>query len=110
MSNNDHDNKQTWVEEMEIAGNELVDRVKELMQQGNVRRIIIRKPDGEIVMEVPLTASVIAGSAMLVFAPVIAAVGAAAAFLMQVKLEVVRVVEDDDEKPKNDNAHHIDVE
>jgi hypothetical protein len=93
--------KETWVEEIEVAGNDLIARVKELIEQGNVRRLIIRKGDGEILMEVPLTASVVAGGAALVFAPLFAALGAFAAFVAQVKIEVVRVGEDPN-KQKND--------
>jgi uncharacterized protein DUF4342 len=93
-------------EEIEIKGSELVDRVKALIEEGNVRRLIIRKSDGEILMEVPLTASVLAGGAMLVFTPVLAALGAAAAFLAQAKIEVVRV----GEKSKNDDKTKIDIE
>lgn len=92
-------------EEMVIAGNELVDKVKELIEEGNVRRLIIRKQDGDILMEVPLTATVLAGGAMLVFAPVFAALGAAAAFLAKVRLEVVRV-----NKAKHDEKTKVDVE
>lgn len=88
----------TVVEEMEIAGKDLVDHVKQLIEEGNVRRLIIYKTDGDVLMEVPLTASVVVGGAMLVFAPVLAAVGAAAAFLTKVKVEIVR------EKPKNDDT------
>ena len=97
----------TTVEQIEMAGNELVDRVKELIEEGNVRRLVIRKADNEVLMVVPLTASVVAGGAMLVFAPVLAALGAAAAFLAKVKLEVVRV---DEEKTKNDGKKKVDVE
>jgi hypothetical protein len=93
-------------EEIEIKGSELVDRVKQLIEEGNVRRLIIRKSDGEILMEVPLTASVLAGGAMLVFAPLLAALGAAAAFLAQAKIEVVRV----GEKNKLDDKTKIDIE
>jgi hypothetical protein len=93
-------------EEIELKGSELVDRVKQLMEEGNVRRLIIRKQDGEVLMEVPLTASVLAGGAMLVFTPVLAALGAAAAFLAQVKVEVVRV----GDKVKNDDKTKIDIE
>lgn len=87
--------KDTWVEEMEIAGKDLVERVKELIEQGNVRRLIIRKKDGQIMMEVPLTASVIAGGVLVVFAPLFAALGALAALIAEIKLEVVRDVDDD---------------
>jgi hypothetical protein len=93
-------------EEIEIKGSELVDRVKQLIEEGNVRRLIIRKSDGEILMEVPLTASVLAGGAMLVFTPVLAALGAAAAFLAQAKIEVVRT----GEKIKTDDKTKIDIE
>lgn len=96
--------KNTVVEEIEVAGNELVDRVKELIQEGNVRRLIIRKSDGDVLMEVPLTASVVAGGAMLVFTPLLAAIGAAAAFLAKVRIEVVR------DKTKNDEKTKIEVE
>lgn len=85
--------KQTWSEELEVASKDIVSRVKELIEQGNVRRLIIRKKDGETLMEIPLTASVIAGSALLVFAPMFAALGALAAFVAEIKIEVVREVE-----------------
>ena len=99
--------KDTVVEELEIAGSELVDRVKQLIEDGNVRRLIIRKADNEVLMVVPLTATVVAGGAMLVFAPVLAALGAAAAFLAKVKLEIVRV---DDSKTKNSDKTKIDLD
>jgi len=95
--------KREWVEEFEVASQDLVGRVKELIAEGNVRRLIIRKNDGDVLMEVPLTASVIAGSMALVFAPLFAALGAAAAFLAEVKIEVVREdlgEEDDDSESK----------
>ena len=65
-----------------------------------MRRLIIRNANDEVLLVVPLTATVVAGGAMLVFAPVIAAIGAAAAFLAKVKLEIVRV---DENKDKNDS-------
>ncbi len=94
--------KDTWVEEIEIAGKDLVERVKELIEQGNVRRLIIRKKDGEIMLEVPLTASVIAGSVLVVFAPLFAALGALAALIAEIKLEIVRDVDGDNTKRKVD--------
>lgn len=103
MSDEKDKNKE-WVEEIEIAGKDLVARVKELIQEGNVRRLIIRKSDGNVLMEVPLTASVIAGGAMLVFTPVLAALGAAAAFLAEVKIEVVRMSDEEVEEQKRKNT------
>lgn len=86
-----------WVEEVEVKGRELVDRVKELIEQGNVRRLIIRKSNGEVLIEVPLTAGVMVGGAALVFAPLFAMLGAAAAFFAELKIEVVRVEEETQE-------------
>jgi len=84
------DQKRTWTEEIEVAGTQLVERVKELIQEGNVRSIIIRKPDGQRLLVVPLTAGVAVGSVVTLFAPVLAALGALAALLTDVKVEVVR--------------------
>lgn len=82
--------ERTWVEEIEVKGSELVDQVKKLIKEGNVRRLIIRKPGGELLLEVPLTIGVVAGSAVTLFAPILAALGAMAALLARVKIEIIR--------------------
>jgi diacylglycerol kinase family enzyme len=84
------EDEHTWTEQIEIAGSELVDRTKELIAEGNVRRLIIRTPDDEKLLEVPLTAGVVVGGAFTVLAPVLAALGAMAALLARVKVEIVR--------------------
>ena len=48
----------TVTEQIEIAASELVERTKELINEGNVRRLIIRNRDDEVLLEVPLTAGV----------------------------------------------------
>ena len=85
----------TWTEQIEVAGSELVDRTKELISEGNVRRLIIYNSDDEKLMEVPLTAGVVVGGAFTLLAPVLAALGAMAALLARVKIEVVRTEEDE---------------
>lgn len=80
----------TWTEEMMLDAGQVVDEIKKLIQQGNVRRIILRKETDEIIMEIPLTAGVVGGSALIIFAPVLAAVGACVALLARVKVQVVR--------------------
>jgi uncharacterized membrane protein len=82
--------ERTWTEEIEIAANELVDRVKELVQQGNVRRLIIRNSDDKLLLEIPLTAGVAVGGVVTLFAPLLAALGAMAALLARVKVQIVR--------------------
>ncbi len=82
--------EQTWSERIEVAGNELIGRVQELIQESNVRRLIIRYPDGRSMLEIPLTAGVAVGGALTLFYPVLAALGAVAALVAKVKIEVVR--------------------
>ncbi len=53
--NNQNQPNHDFTEQLEVAGNQLVDRVKELIEQGNVRRLIIRGPEGRVMLEVPLT-------------------------------------------------------
>lgn len=89
MSNDPKKTDNTWTEEIVVAGNQLVDRVKELMIEGNVRRLIIRKPSGESLLEIPLTAGVAVGGVLTIMAPILAALGALAALLAEVKLEII---------------------
>lgn len=73
-----------------MAGSELVERTKELIEEGNVRRLIIRAQDEKVLLEVPLTAGVAVGGVVTIVAPVLAALGAMAALLARVKVEIVR--------------------
>jgi hypothetical protein len=84
--------EQTFKESFKVAADQLVDAVKTLIHEGNVRRVII-KQDARIVVEFPLTVGVIG----TVLAPVLAAVGALAAVLTECTVEVERV----GEVPKN---------
>ncbi len=77
-------------ERVTIAGSELVDYVKGLIGQGNVRRLIIRKPDGDVLLEVPLTAGIAVTGALALMAPVLAAIGAMAALVAKVEVDIVR--------------------
>jgi hypothetical protein len=87
----------TFKESFKIAADQLVDAVKKLLHEGNVRRIVI-KQSGRTVAEFPLTVGVIGA----VLAPILAAVGALAAVLTDCSLEVERTVPDDKE-----NTEHV---
>jgi len=78
---------ETFKESFKVAGNQLVDAVKKLLHEGNVRRVIL-KQEGKTVVEFPLTVGVIGA----VFAPILAAVGAIAAVLSECTIEVEREV------------------
>ncbi|MBC7236993.1 MAG: DUF4342 domain-containing protein [Chloroflexi bacterium] len=76
-------------EEIKLTGAELVEKVKELIHQGNIRRIVI-KQEGRTVMELPLTVAAVG----VVFAPVLAAVGAFAALVSNCSIVVERIEEE----------------
>jgi hypothetical protein len=80
----------TYTESFKVAGAQLLDAVKKLLHEGNVRRVII-KHDGRSVAEFPLTVGVVGA----VLAPVLAAVGALAAVLTECTVEVERAVADE---------------
>jgi Domain of unknown function (DUF4342) len=95
MDHATEEDENTFTEKIEIAASDLVERSKELIEEGNVRRLIIRNQDDEVLMEVPLTAGVVVGGAVTIVAPVLAALGALAALLTHVKVEVVRTTKDE---------------
>ena len=95
MSKEKHERRAT--EKVTLSGNQLVEYVKNLIAAGNVRRLIIRKANDEVLLEVPLTAGVAVGGALTAMAPVLAALGAMAALLTQFKVEIVRTDQSDDE-------------
>ncbi|MDD2681142.1 MAG: DUF4342 domain-containing protein [Patescibacteria group bacterium] len=77
-------NNEDKFEEFKLNGYELVNKIKELIKAGNIRRIIIKNEKGKVMMEIPVTVAVIGA----VFAPVLAAIGALAALLNKCSLVV----------------------
>lgn len=77
--------QKSYQEELQVMGEQLLSKVKELIHEGNVRRIII-KQDGNTIMEFPLAVGVIS----VIAAPVLVAVGAIGALIAQCSIEVVR--------------------
>ena len=78
--------KQSTQEEFKVRGHEVLEKIKELIKEGNVRRIIIKDEKGKPLMEIPVTFAVVGA----VFAPVLAAVGALAALIGKCTLAVER--------------------
>jgi hypothetical protein len=73
-------------EEVKVSGKKLVDKVKELLKEGNARKIIIKDEKGEIMLSLPLTI----GAAGVLLAPTLAAVGGLAALITHCTLTVVK--------------------
>ncbi len=78
--------KKTTQETFELKGEDLVKKVKELVHEGNVRRIIIKNKEGKTLIEFPLTFGVVGA----LIAPVLAAVGAIAALVSECSITVER--------------------
>jgi hypothetical protein len=77
-------------EEFSISGDEAVAKAKELVQEGNVRRLILKTEEGKTLIEVPLTVGVGVAAGMVLVAPVLAAIGALAAIATDLTLVVER--------------------
>ena len=90
MSDEGKKGKPKKSEVIELRGKELVDRVKQLIEEGNIRKLIVRKETGEKLIEIPMTAGVVAGGVLALMAPVLAGLGAMAAFMAHLKLEIIR--------------------
>jgi Domain of unknown function (DUF4342) len=77
---------QSRIETIKVEGGQLIDRVKQLIHEGNVRRVIIKQGEHTIV-EFPLTVGVVGA----LLAPVLAALGAMAALITECTVEVERL-------------------
>jgi hypothetical protein len=73
-------------QEFKVSGDELIKKVKQLIHEGNIRRIIIKDEEGHTFVEIPLTVGII-GTALL---PLWAALGALAALVSNFTIEVIR--------------------
>ena len=82
------------VEEFKVKGDELLGQIKELIREGNVRRVTIKNTDGRTLLEIPLTIGVVGA----LIAPVAAAIGAVAALVTECTVTITR----DDEAGESD--------
>lgn len=76
----------TKKEEFKVNGEEILNKVKELIKEGNIRRIIIKDNKGQVLVEIPVTFAVVGA----LLAPMLAAIGALAALVSQATIEVER--------------------
>ncbi|MBI3176290.1 MAG: DUF4342 domain-containing protein [Chloroflexi bacterium] len=74
-------------EEFRVNGEELLAKVKQLLHEGKIRRIIIKDKEGKIVMEIPMTLGVVGA----LIAPQLAAIGAIAALVTEATVMVEKV-------------------
>lgn len=72
--------------EFSVSGDELLKKIKEIIREGNARRIIIKDKTGNTYVEIPVTVGIIGA----VLAPVLAAVGAIAALAADFRIEIIK--------------------
>ena len=89
--------QKVFKEEFEVTGDAVIGKIKEVIHEGNVRRITIKNEEGKTLIEIPLTLGVV-GALLL---PVWAAIGAIAALAANLTL-VIEKVEPASEQPQSD--------
>ena len=90
----DQEKVKVRIREFKVKGGQLVDKVREVIEEGNARRIIIKKED-RVLIEFPLSVGVGGAAAALLLAPMLAAVGAIAALVTDVHV----IIEEIDQAP-----------
>jgi Domain of unknown function (DUF4342) len=88
---------QDFIEEVQVLGRDLVDKVRSLIHEGNVQRIIIKDEHGHTFIEIPVTFAAIG----VIAAPVLAAVGAISALVAKFTI----VVERSEPKDSSQSSH-----
>lgn len=91
-------------EEFKVSGSEVIEKIKSLIHEGNIRRLILKNDEGKVLIEIPLTLGVV-GAAL---APVLAAVGAIAALVA--KLTIVVEKDDDEDDKKEESKEEVEEE
>ena len=81
-------NKETFT----VSGDRLVEKVKQLIHEGNIRKVRVIHKD-KVVFEIPLTIGAPAAAALIIAAPVLAALGAFAALVTECTIEVEKTEE-----------------
>lgn len=90
-------------DEIRVKGSQLVDRVKEVIEEGTARRITIMKDD-KVVMELPMVVGFGGATAAVLLAPVLAAVGAFAALASDVRVIIERPTKVVDVEPETEDS------
>src|SRR5262245_3632076 len=79
-------NLESLVEEIHVRGRDLVDKVRELIHEGNVQRIVVKDEHGNTFVEIPVTVAAVGA----ILSPLLAAIGAISALVAKFTIVVVR--------------------
>ena len=87
-------------ERFTVSGSNLVEKVKELVRQGNIRRVRLIH-EGKALVDIPLTVGAPIAAATVLAVPVLAAIGVVAALVTECTIEVEREEAEDADEKKN---------
>ncbi len=93
QNNESEQTESTRTEEFTVTGEQVFDKVKELLREGNVRRLSINTQAGKTIFEIPLTFGVAGTAALVIIAPMLTAVLAIVAVATKLRISVERVEE-----------------
>ncbi|TVR21620.1 MAG: DUF4342 domain-containing protein [Anaerolineaceae bacterium] len=117
QDNKDHEQEvqdnptRTFAQNVEVAGGQVLEKVRELVKQGNVRRIIIRTQEDRVLLDTPLNVGAGAGAVAVFLGGLpLLLVTAGVAALARVKLEIIREVGDGDILEDDPNRVRVTVE
>jgi hypothetical protein len=111
MSEKRKKDSQEIVEEFSVKSSEAVGFIKDIVRKGNVRRITLKTAAGREILTIPVTAAVVGAGAALVFGGWWALVAAAVAYIADVKIEVWRVSEsEEEEEPSSKRKSRVEIE
>lgn len=93
----DENGRRSFTEEIEVAAKDLIARIDALIKEGNVRLLRIRSEKGDVFLELPLTVGAVTGGVVALAAPWLAVLGAVTGLVARVRIEIVRVSDDEGE-------------
>ncbi len=98
---------QTFTEEIEVSGQQLLNEINRLIAEGNVHKLNVKAADGEVFLSIPLTGGVVAGGLVALTAPWLAIIAGVAGLVTNVKLEVVRTAPPEGETPEPSKEEQV---
>lgn len=79
-------------EEFKVNSDALLAKLKELLREANVRRVILKSEKGDILLDIPLTAGIVGGTIGVIFLPVVIAIAAVGALVARLTIVVEKKV------------------
>jgi hypothetical protein len=103
-------NNRNFTEEISVLGSQLGSKIKELIEEGNVRRILIQDMEGKTLLEIPLNLGVAAGAGLLFLAPILAGIGAIATVATRARVVIERYEDPQAKVPETSQPRTINID